>query len=191
MKYISVDIETTSLDPKYGNVIQFGAIIEDSKNLLSYEDCPKFEVLVEHSIYIGQPFPLAMHQKIFQELAKQPKDRTCEVVAVDDLAERFALWLVLNGLAKNTDKPINIIVAGKNFSSFDWRFLRRVAYWEKYIQISHRILDPSILYWDPIKDSRVPNMEECKKRAEFESTIVVHTALADAWDVIELLRKKY
>jgi hypothetical protein len=46
------------------------------------------------------------------------------------------------------------------------------------------------LYVDWKTDSDVPNLLKCKERAGINGT-VTHNALEDAWDVIEVLRKKY
>ncbi len=191
MIYISIDTETGGLDPENHSLLQFGAIIEDTEKKLSFEDIPKFEVLIENDVIIGTPFALSMHKKILDELALPANKRTQKVISKSELADEFALWLCMNGLAPNTNKPIVINVAGKNFGTFDLRALRKVPHWEELIQVSHRLLDPAMLFWDPIKDKRAPNMETCKERAGIVDTAVAHTALADAWDVILLLRTKY
>jgi hypothetical protein len=87
-------------------------------------------------------------------------------------------------------KPVTITVAGKNFASFDKLFLERLPRWKQAIRIKQRILDPAILYVDWKTDSDVPNLLKCKERAGINGT-VTHNALEDAWDVIEVLRKKY
>jgi oligoribonuclease (3'-5' exoribonuclease) len=46
MKYISVDIETTGLDPEKNKIISVAAIIEDTENKLPFDQCPKFNVAV-------------------------------------------------------------------------------------------------------------------------------------------------
>ncbi len=192
MIYVSIDTETTALIPQNGQVIQFGAIIEDTEKKLPYDEIPKFEVLLEHTIYSGEPFPLQMHQALFKKLA-DVQHKTYEekekagVIPAAELAERFALFLSLNGV--DPTKAIN--VAGKNFGTFDWPFLMRLPNWKSTIKMSQRILDPAILFWDPIKDKRLPNLEECKTRMCLPVTSVAHTCLPDAWDVIELLRTKY
>lgn len=58
------------------------------------------------------------------------------------------------------------------------------------IKYRHRIIDPSILYVDWSKDESLPSLDECLKRAGIEKS-VTHTAVEDAWDVIQVLRKKY
>ena len=40
------------------------------------------------------------------------------------------------------------------------------------------------------QDTEVPNLNKCKERAGIQG-LVTHNALEDAWDVIEVLRKKY
>ena len=51
MKYVSIDIETTGLDPETCQTIQIGAGIEDTNNPLPIEDLPRFKCLVEHPQY--------------------------------------------------------------------------------------------------------------------------------------------
>jgi hypothetical protein len=197
MKYVSLDIETCGLDAHNHSMIQFGAIIEDTDTKLPYGQCPKFEVLLKQDTYTGTPFALAMHAKLFQELAKPPEKQKPEtlVIKASELGERFALWLVINGMATTIDKPIDLVVAGKNVASFDKFWLEQNKEvgpgWLKYISIAHRVLDPGILFWNASTDAKVPSMEECKKRAAFLETTIAHTTLADSWDTIQLLRTRY
>ena len=87
-------------------------------------------------------------------------------------------------------KPTHITVAGKNFATFDKHFLERLPRWKQVIRIKQRILDPAILYIDWKNDTSLPSLGQCKERAGIHG-IVTHNALEDAWDVVELLRKKY
>jgi DNA polymerase III epsilon subunit-like protein len=87
-------------------------------------------------------------------------------------------------------KPTSITVAGKNFATFDKLFLEKLPRWKQVIRIKQRILDPAILFIDWKNDESLPSLGQCKERAGFNG-IVSHNALEDAWDVIELLRKKY
>jgi hypothetical protein len=133
----------------------------------------------------------------------------------DDVVEAFYHFLYVNGMVnidlnanmmeaaykKDRDgnsvpvitsriKPTHITVAGKNFATFDKHFLEKLPRWKQVIRIKQRILDPAILYVDWKNDSSLPSLGECKQRAKIDG-IVTHNALEDAWDVIELLRKKY
>ena len=188
MKFVSIDTETTGLDPEKHNVIQFGAIIEDTNNLLPYDLIPKFEFCLEHSEYCGQAYALSMHPHIFRKIGEaakltQEEKREKGIIPFYTLGEEFSMWLKLNNLNNR-----NITAAGKNFGTFDLQFLKRIPNFTKHVQIIQRIIDPSMLYWDPIKDEGLPNLSACKKRAGLIDTSVAHDALADAWDVIKILR---
>jgi hypothetical protein len=120
------------------------------------------------------------------------------IIKEEELASNFFNWLAPYFSTKensckelelyNYDFVINI--AGKNYASFDGKFLEKVSGWKDLIKYRHRIIDPSILYIDWNKDENLPSLNECLKRAEIKKT-VMHTALEDAWDVIQVLRKKY
>lgn len=79
MKYVSIDIETTGLNPEKCQVLQIGAVIEDTSNPLPFEELPKFNCIVEHDDYLGQPTALKMNSWIFEILSglegKNKEDR--------------------------------------------------------------------------------------------------------------------
>lgn len=87
-------------------------------------------------------------------------------------------------------KPITLNVAGKNFGTFDKLFLQELPWWQKLIRTRQRVLDPAILMVDWKNDKALPNLTQCKERANVTG-VVTHNALEDAWDVIEVLRKFY
>jgi hypothetical protein len=62
--------------------------------------------------------------------------------------------------------------------------------WGKHIKTERRVLDPAVLFWNPLEDEKLPDQNECLKRAGIDG-VVDHTALGDAWQVIQLLRTKY
>jgi hypothetical protein len=130
----------------------------------------------------------------------------------EDVAKEFYWFLEENGLGhglnnsggysefkgglkqgsamNNATKPITINVAGKNFATFDKKFLEKLPWWQKLIRIRQRVLDPAILFVDWKEDESLPSLDKCKNRAGIHG-LVTHNALEDAWDVIELLRKRY
>ena len=91
-------------------------------------------------------------------------------------------------------KKIYLTPAGKNFSTFDKNFidplLSNISRSVEIIKFRSRVLDPAILYVDWVNDDALPSLSSCKERACL-NPLVTHDALDDAWDVIELLRKKY
>lgn len=44
MKYISIDIETTGLNPAVDQILEIGAILEDTLNPSTYDNAQKFNV---------------------------------------------------------------------------------------------------------------------------------------------------
>jgi oligoribonuclease len=227
MKFISIDVETSGLDPELNQVLSIGAIIEDSENPLPLEKCPKFHAAIEHEEITGSLFAINLNRELIETIVSYKtcnnEDERNDVEASsgmrfyhkDDIVEAFYHFLYLNGMVKfdpnenmservmktNRDgksvpvltsriKPTHITVAGKNFATFDKHFLEKLPRWKQVIRIKQRILDPAILYVDWKNDSSLPSLGECKERAGIDG-IVTHNALEDAWDVIELLRKKY
>lgn len=192
MKYVSTDIETTSIDPKNGQILEIGMIIEDTEKKLPYDKCPKFQCLVEHEVYKGDAFALSMNHEILAEIAvRKTIWKNGEPVSgfhnEDITVERMTEFLIDNGVMGN-GKKVNF--AGKNFGAFDLQFLKRVEYFDQDIKYHHRFLDPSILFMDWKQDQQLPNLTTCKERAGLDRK-VKHRVLEDCWDVIQLLRKFY
>jgi DNA polymerase III epsilon subunit-like protein len=130
----------------------------------------------------------------------------------DKVVEEFYYWLAQNGFVDLSEpasggyvtmldgqmipavtsktKPVHISAAGKNFATFDLKFLENLPRWKQLIKVRQRILDPSVLFTDWFEDESLPSLGQCKERAGFEGT-VAHDALEDCKDIVKLLRKKY
>jgi oligoribonuclease (3'-5' exoribonuclease) len=64
MKYVSIDIETSGLNPDMNNILSIGAIIEDTEKKLPYEELPKFNaIILQHNIQ-GSPRAITMNKQI-------------------------------------------------------------------------------------------------------------------------------
>jgi hypothetical protein len=199
MLIVSVDIETTGLDHETCQILQVGAVLEDTVNVKALADLPRFSCIVDHPIYSGQPVALTMNQGILSILASLERANKEERLAIRKehriigeglVAKSFWLWLTANGIVPNKESKsdqIQINVIGKNFGTFDKLFLERLPSWSTYIQANQRILDPAILFTDWKTDTKLPNLNECLKRAN-ESGSVMHDALQDSIDVIRVLR---
>lgn len=87
-------------------------------------------------------------------------------------------------------KPWYFNAAGKNFASFDQKFLERLPRWKQVFKIRGRVLDPAILFVDWANDNATPGLSMCKERAGLPS-LVTHNAVEDAMDVVQLLRTQY
>jgi len=209
MRYISIDIETTGLDFENCQILEIGAIIEDTNKQLAFNQIPKFSCIVKHDLYVGQSYAINMNARIFKILADFVKLRgehranykkKYNILNDYEVADAFYNFLLANGYEtqipkkekKKPHKPkIKIVVAGKNYSAFDGRFLSdKLPKWNDRFIVSHKVIDPGNFYIDWKNDDEVPGLGECKKRAGIDGE-VSHDAIEDAWDVIQLLRKKY
>lgn len=198
MIYVSIDIETTGLDFENHQIIELGAVIEDTNNRLPLDRLPRYSVVVKPDKYlVGDPFALNMNRDLISLIASGPeKNPEVKFVSASELADDFYNWLLEQGLETKLSSKgyeyITINVAGKNFSAFDQIFLEKVPNMTKKIRFRRRVLDPSILYLDLENDSVLPSLGDCKKRAGLSMDgFVSHRAVDDAMDVIELLRLKF
>lgn len=199
MIYVSVDCETSGLDAENCQILSFGAIIEDTTKKLPFKDIPKFHAILLHDIIQGEPFALNMNKDLiglineYQISSENTKKALEEVEGVfvrpEYLAYKFREFLGKNGL-DYVPRALKLNIAGKNFATFDKLFLDKIVDWDRYFKIHQRIIDPTILFTDWQNDEELPNLSKCKQRAEMPNT-VAHTAVEDAWDVIQLLRTKY
>lgn len=210
MLYVSIDIETSGLNPDSNHVLSIGAIIEDTTKKLPYEELPKFNAIVLQQNIQGSPRAITMNKGIISMMGDyiEGNDEVRNVLndvsgykfyEEDEVVKEFYYFLINNGygddyLVRPTingqSKPITINVAGKNFGTFDKLFLEDLPWWKKLIRTRSRVIDPSVLFVDWSNDNALPSLTKCKERANIEG-IVTHNALEDAWDVIELLRKNY
>ena len=213
MKYLSIDIETSGLDPENNQILSIGAIVEDTDNKLSFDEIPKFHVCILADQLIGSPFALQMNRELIESMVHyqtaEDQDEKNDLVNMtgmiflhkEDVVTLFYNFLYKNGFVKSDEtdnftgltskmKPVTINVAGKNFGTFDKLFLERLPRWKQAIRIRQRIIDPSILFIDWKTDNAMPSLNTCKVRAKLDG-VVTHNAIEDAWDVIQLLRTQY
>lgn len=201
MKYVSIDIETTGLNPNKCAILSIGAVIEDTKKELPIEHLPKFHAAIIHrSGFYGEPFALNMNKNLIETIMRYEKPGNKhvdkEAIRIESgmkffqekaIIREFDSWLAANGL--NISTPV--LFAGKNIENFDIKFLERLPGWN-VIHKLNRTIDPAILYVDYERDEHPPSLNECKRRAiEMGLDInleVQHNALEDALDVVKLIR---
>ena len=203
MKYLSIDVETTGIDPEFNQILSVGIIIEDSANPLPFEELPKFHCAIKYDEVYGSLFALNMNKELISSInsymiAKTQTERDkienetgMIFLHKNEVVNEISKFVTSNGFTLDMNYgKIYLTCAGKNFGTFDKRFLEKLPYWKDVFGIHSRTLDPGILYIDWINDTVAPSMNECKVRAELPGD-VTHNALEDAWDVVQLLRKKY
>jgi len=205
MKYLSLDIETTGLDPACNQILEVAAVVENyryGKKNKPVEKLPAFHCYVkpEHDLIHGSSYALSMHSRIFKILAK-PETADAPVYNISEM------YVALNKFIKKYFGDETVTLAGKNVISFDVSFMREVFKanystlrvitrkhssaifdrpFESVFRFRHRAIDPGSMYMLP-EDSAPPDMVTCLKRAGIVPT-ALHTALGDARVIIRLVR---
>lgn len=177
MPYVSIDIETTGLDPETCQILEIGAVWDDWTKPIA--ELPVYHRLVVHDEYRGNAYALALNAGLLKQLAGQREPWFLEPSQV---ADDFATWLKGCGW----DGTTSLTTAGKNFASFDRQFLKRLPRFEQVVKLSHRSIDPAILFWRAA-DDKLPDSKTCYERAGLDNK-VAHTAVEDALAVVRLVR---
>jgi oligoribonuclease len=113
MLYVSVDVETSGLDPLKNQVLSIGAIIEDTKTKLPFQECPKFHAMVVHNEIVGSPRALTINRDLLSVMAEylesSGEDRfNMEThseflfTTMDDVVKSFYDFLFVNGYGYDT-----------------------------------------------------------------------------------------
>jgi oligoribonuclease len=196
MKFLSIDVETTGLDPDKDLLLEFAAVEFDTSIAIGDQHGASFRAVVVPAGPEGLTVPLhvlSMHSAtgLWQELAiadaALKKNEDNPVISVEnglslvacrraDVLLLFKQWLKDNHI----DHAGRLNIGGKNVM-FDMSFMERCGQpgeWEKMVR--YRTLDPGILYLDLKNDDRVPGMESCIRRSGIKMDGVIHSALADA-----------
>lgn len=191
MRFVAVDLETSGLDPHCHGVIEFGAVYADLTNTITPR---QFHAWVIPNNFTWDIYCLMLHKKLIDDVNAQASGKgqnTDPPVYVDlnAVGRTFKKWLHDDcGVPfKKSGELERVTAAGKNFGSFDLQFLLQST--EFASTFRHRSLDPTILYMKP-EDEFPPDLKECKIRAGFTGD-VAHRGLADAWDIVDLLQRKF
>lgn len=189
MRYVSLDLETTGGRPQRHQILELAAVVEDTKHLRPLPELPAFRRVVRHPEYVGTAGALALNARLLQELAqKEPNPELC---APDELLPQLRGFLLAQGFRPDRQDCLRVVLAGKNIASFDLGFLRELPGYGTVFCAEPAMLDPASFYLNWRKDTRLPTMQTCKARAHFPDDTVAHQALADALDVVQLLRPFY
>lgn len=189
MKYVSIDLETTGLDPETCQIVEFGAVVDDLNDLKPVEELPSFHcyVLSPDGVYRGEPYALSMHAEIFRRIAKREKPWSYWLPW--ELTKHFHTFLNVDaGFVETSYGGISIPAGGKNFAAFDLPFIRKhLPMKDSKVYFQHRCVDPAMLFCDP-KAEKLPDTKQCMDLAGIPGE-VAHTAVEDARMVVQLVRK--
>ncbi|QNE41517.1 hypothetical protein F1C16_19085 [Hymenobacter sp. NBH84] len=189
MRYVSLDLETTGGNFERHQILELAAVVEDSKHPLPLHELPSFRRVVRHPEYVGSAGALALNARLLEELAHKGPNR--ELCTPDELLPQLREFLLVQGFKTDKKNCVTFTIAGKNVAVFDVPFLRRLPGYGTLVRTEPATLDPAAFYLNWHKDTRLPTMQTCKARAKFEDDAVAHEALADALDVVRLLRPFY
>jgi DNA polymerase III alpha subunit (gram-positive type) len=171
MKYASIDIETTGLDPQQDQILEIGIIIDDGGPI---ETLPGLNLIIRRQRIIGHPIALAMNHKILERM--------------DEGIQEENVFKVVSTFFNNNGLTGRVNVAGKNFGAFDFQFLKNLDIGFKGM-FHHRFIDPAMFYLNE-GDTEVPSLTECCARAGVPLE-GLHDAVSDARTVIRLIRQHF
>lgn len=190
MKYLSLDLETTGLDPQKDQILMVGAVVEDTEHAeVLVEKLPTFGCYVKHDRYEGDAFAIGMNGWIFDIISGRVKNKneypiyngSCDQFDNDAWAHNLNLFLNKYFPSVNNKWP-KIVLTGKNVAKFDYHFLPESL----QSRFHHRMIDPGSCFIDWSKDLP-PSLDNLKKDLSIEGEIT-HDAIEDARDVIRVLR---
>jgi len=179
MKYISIDIETTGLDPEKHQILEFAAVYDDLENPKPVGELPMFIRRIYWDDLVISNYCTKLHRGLLMEIAKDYEQTPHNIITIDQLSGHFYHWLTLMYARYNFSNH-NYNVAGKNFAGFDGQFLKKVPGFPPWF---YRIIDVSSLYL-------TPGMNHLPSLSDIVGNQVSHRALSDALDVVRAIRGK-
>jgi oligoribonuclease (3'-5' exoribonuclease) len=183
MKYVAIDTETTGLSDKC-SLLEVAMVFEDTeKKDVPVEDLPLFYMLcdISRGAY-WETAALTMHlmNGLYQELTA-PGSR---FRSVDEVGVLGATWLRQQAFgASDEHKYGSIVAAGKNFTSFDRRFLPPTI----LEMLHYRAIEVGSVFVD-FDTATGPSMAAI---VGGDHGAKAHRAIEDARDVVRVLRRKY
>jgi len=174
--YCSIDCETSGLDPARCKLLEIAAVIEDTANPLPLPDLPCWQGVLAHRDIPGDDDALRLnHYLVRRSLAGD------DCLAAEEVVPALIAFLAQHGTERWT-------AAGKNFATFDRRFLETLPGWPTGEQalFRQRVLDPALLFWEP-GDTALPDTATCLERAGLPM-LATDRALDDARAVVALVR---
>jgi len=179
VKYISLDLETTCLVPNPNHILMFSFVLEDTDHPeIHVDNLPHCTGFVQYPNITGSAYALSMNSWILDILSGRSKVTSpYYIFSPEDFekATRRFMYEAFDGRSAT--------VAGKNVASFDIPFLPQSI----QILFKHRVMDIGMACMDLVRDQKVPDLAECKRRCGI-NTPVAHDAREDALDVIRCFR---
>ena len=221
MIYVSIDIETTGLDPLSNNVLSIGAIIEDTTKKLPYDECPKFNAIVLNKQLQGSPRAITMNKEIISLIGEylEGKEEVREILnsnsgykfyEEEEVVKEFYRFLWSNGFGYELG-PGDFVntIDGVEYPAIGGKtkpITLNVA--GKNFGTFDKLFLQELPWWQKLIRTRQRVLDPAILCVDWNNDtalpsltqckertnvegIVTHNALEDAWDVIQVLRNFY
>ncbi len=221
MIYVSIDIETTGLDPLSNNVLSIGAIIEDTTKKLPYDECPKFNAIVLNKQLQGSPRAITMNKEIISLISEylEGDDETRQNLQThsdysfyeeEEVVKEFYWWLERNGYFQGNNSG-GYVQLGDGYmkpaiNGATKPITLNVA--GKNFGTFDKLFLQELPWWQKLIRTRQRVLDPAILCVDWDNDtalpsltqckertnvegIVTHNALEDAWDVIQVLRNFY
>ena len=121
MRIVSIDIEGTGLDIEKHDILEFGAVLDDTDYPeVPLLELPKFHCYFLKNEYVGEAYAIGMHNQIWQkigEFQRNGKNPNNDLfIRPDKFGNIFKGFLIKHGYQEIGNR-VPIIAAGKNFAS--------------------------------------------------------------------------
>jgi hypothetical protein len=117
MKYISIDIETTGLDPLNCQILSIGAVIEDTNKMLPIDELPSFHGVILRENIIGSVFAINLNKDLIEAIYNYSEAKTqelkiecetsygCKFYSENEIVEKLFQFCFRNGIDPDYKKP--------------------------------------------------------------------------------------
>lgn len=221
MIYLSIDIETTGLDPEKHQILSIGVIVEDTNKKLPFEEIPKFHCAILRDEIVGGLFALNMNKDLLEtinnytvcdEIGKKEiefKTRMMFVREDDVVQELFKFLFKHNVLDKSlyTDENTEFI-EGLTYHVMNRAEPSHITVAGKNFATFDKLFLEKLPRWKQVFKIRQRIIDPTILFTDWQNDeslpnlttckeraktggAVVHDSLLDAWDVIELMRTQY
>jgi hypothetical protein len=220
MKYVSLDLETTCIDPKCPeNILQIAMVAEDTSDIRDVDDLPSFKAIIvpETGLITGSLTALAMNTWIMIaiEIHKKASKAPTMTKAIIDARDYFlSLGVPLETITRAEHAYTNNRMIGLQSmikETTDWldeEFGKNstgiiiagkniagfdMGFLPKELKrrFAHRTIDPGSVFIDWSKKSPPSSNDLAAVYGSSHNGVVFHDAHQDAKDVITWLRHSY